>query len=201
VSHPDSAASGLAVTVLRRIYAFLTLSTVALAGLVVAIAVGTSPAAANELPVSPGIVTNQNVRLVALSDCLRTENPTAASYATGAECPPEGFPYEPIVDMTKAGLRAMDPHTNGCSKVPDTGATFNFKDACATHDYLADLQRFRARGVSESGMDHQFLLDMKADCKGRNFIARKNCETVAYGYRAGVQEGNYATGDEIDGSN
>lgn len=133
-----------------------------------------------------------------LADCLRSENPTVHGYATGAECPPEGFPYEPVVDMTKAGLRAMDPYTNGCSKSRDTGPVFNFKNACATHDYLADLQRYGAKGVPEAGMDNQFLLDMKADCRGRNFVARKECEARAYAYRAFVQQGDYATGDSID---
>jgi hypothetical protein len=133
-----------------------------------------------------------------LSDCLRSDNPTANGYATGSECPPEGFPYEPTVDMTKAGMRAMDPYTDGCSRSPETGAAFNFRNACATHDYLADLQRFGAKGVTEPGMDNQFLLDMKADCKGRNVVARKACEATAYTYRAFVQEGDYATGDDID---
>lgn len=144
--------------------------------------------------------TAQSVQLVAsadLGDCLRSENPTVRGYATGAECPPVGFPYEPEMKITKAGLRAMDPYGNGCSKSRDTGATFNFKNACATHDYLADLQRYGAKGVSEAGMDNQFLLDMKADCKGRNIVSRKNCEATAYAYRAFVQEGNYATGDSI----
>lgn len=140
-------------------------------------------------------------RLVAASDdpgdCLRSGNPTVRGYATGAECPPDGFPYEPEMKITKAGLRATDPYGNGCSKSRDTGATFNFKNACATHDYLADLQRYGAEGVSEAGMDNQFLLDMKADCKGRNIVARKDCEARAYVYRAFVQEGDYATGDTI----
>jgi len=131
------------------------------------------------------------------SDCLRSENPTVFGYASGAECPPVGFPYQPIVDITKAGLRAMDPYNDGCSNSPDTGATFDFKNACATHDYMADLQRFGAKGVPEASMDNQFLLDMKADCKDRNWIAKKNCESVAYAYRAIVQEGNYSTGDTI----
>src|SRR4051794_17426838 len=70
-------------------------------------------------------------------DCLRSENPTVAGYASGAECPPVGFPYDPRVDMTKAGLRAMDPFTDGCStpvRHINTGPTFNFINACATHD-------------------------------------------------------------------
>jgi hypothetical protein len=144
----------------------------------------------NAVPAGAGSVTGGGP-----ADCLRSPEPTAAGYASGAECPPEGFPYEPVMGITKAGLRAMDPYGDGCSNVPDTGATFDFKDACATHDYLADLQRFGAKGLTEPGMDNQFLLDMKADCKGRNFLSRKNCEAVAYGYRAGVQEGDYSSND------
>lgn len=141
-----------------------------------------------------------------LSDCLRSGSPTVAGYATGAECPPEGFPYEPLVDITDAGLRAMDPYTDGCSgSIPytdvdfirDTAAYFDFRDACATHDYLADLQRFGAAGVTEPGMDDWFLHDMKADCEDRNFVAKRLCVNQAYEYRAGVQQGDYATGDHI----
>lgn len=101
--------------------------------------------------------------------------------------------------MTKAGLRAMDPFTDGCSNVMSTGPNFNFKNACATHDYLADLDRFGAPGVTEPRIDHQFLLDMLADCRGRNFVARKGCEATARGYRAGVRFGNFKTGDTIQG--
>jgi hypothetical protein len=140
------------------------------------------------------------MRLVAnedLGDCLRSDHPTTLDYASGAECPPEDFPYEPVMKITKSGLRATDPYTDGCSNVPDTGATFNFKNACATHDYLADLQRFGVTSVSEASMDNQLLLEMKADCKGRNWVSRRNCESVAYAYRAGVQEGNYSAGDSI----
>jgi hypothetical protein len=136
-----------------------------------------------------------------LEDCGRTDNPTVNGYATGSECPPEGFPYEPEVKMTKAGMRAMDPYTDGCSHMRDTGPTWNFKNACATHDYLADLQRFGAKGVPEPGIDNQLMLDALADCKGRNIIARGNCQAVARGVRAGVQQGNYATGDKINDGN
>lgn len=164
----------------------------------VAAAVATAGLLLPTISVSPaGAVALRLVADTDLGDCLRSDHPTTLDYATGAECAPEGFPYEPVMKMTKAGMRATDPYTDGCSNVPDTGATFNFKNACATHDYLADLQRFGVTSVSEPSMDNQLLLDMKADCKGRNWVSRKNCESVAYAYRAGVQEGNYSTGDSI----
>lgn len=135
------------------------------------------------------------------SDCLRSENPTIDGYASGAECPPVGFPYEPAIDITKAGMRAMDPHTDGCStpvRRVSSGATFDFNSACATHDYMADLQRFGTPGVSEADIDHKFLQDMLSDCGDRNLFSRANCRDWAYTYRAFVQEGDYALGDEIE---
>lgn len=160
---------------------------------------GAANSSEDSVAAAPAVVAVASKARAVPSGCERTDHPSARRYASGAECAPEGFPYEPVMKSTKAGMRALDPHDDGCSKVADRGLTFDFRNACATHDYLADLQRFGAPGVPEASMDHQFLRDMRADCKKRNLLSRADCEATALAYRAGVQEGNYATGDEIDG--
>jgi hypothetical protein len=132
--------------------------------------------------------------------CQHSDSPSVADYAAGRECPPEGFPYRPVSKSTKAGDRETDPYTDYCSNVPDTGLYWDFKNACATHDYIADLKRFGAAGVTEPAMDDQFYRDMLADCKKRNIFVRADCAKVATFYRVGVREGNYKKGDKITSS-
>jgi len=89
--------------------------------------------------------------------------------------------------MTKAGMRAMRVNGDHCSKSPDTGWAWNFKNACDTHDLGYDLLRFfRMGGAARIAVDGLFLSDMSSDCKGRSFINRKTCQSTAHAYWAAI---------------
>lgn len=116
-------------------------------------------------------------------------------YLTGEVCSPVGFPYTPELRLTKAGLRAADPKGSCSSKVwlfgpGDTGRSFNFSDACDTHDYGYDLLRFfDIGGQARRDVDNQLARDMNADCNNRSFITKYNCRDWADTFAVAV-EGN-----------
>ncbi len=71
---------------------------------------------------------------------------------------------------------------NGCSNVPDTGLTFDFRSACRQHDLA-----YRWVPTQRLSVDNRFLVDMGSDCNRRNFISRAICYTVAGLYYTGVR--------------
>lgn len=144
--------------------------------------------------------------------CQKKTDASLRDYTTGIACPPEGFPYVPNVEDTQAGLRALDPYTDGCS-VPrglrqafsdriNSGENFDFRNACATHDYAYDLLRywneieepppFHARDA-----DLQLEADSRADCDARNDWDRGLCNGRVSWYWDGVTFRTSTLGDPI----
>lgn len=88
---------------------------------------------------------------------------------------------------TKAGWRAMEVGGDGCSKAPDTGWYWNFKNACDTHDLAWQLLRFwKVNRTPNSrfrvALDNLFKSDMYADCAGRSWYPRQECRLRARAY-------------------
>lgn len=133
------------------------------------------------------------------TNCSYLNNPTTLDYLHGAQCPPDGFPYQPIIKDTDAGQRAMDPFTEGCSgfMVTEDQVHFDFRDSCATHDYGYDLIRYGGTGITEPDVDDRFFKDMNAHC-GTQSYRKPVCHAMALGYRGVVgQAGNPHQGDDI----
>lgn len=98
-------------------------------------------------------------------------------YLAGRVCPPDGFGYTPVHKDTKAGHRALDP-SGECSWTKDTGMTYDFQNACKTHDYGYDLRRAGALR-DRKAVDQFFRGDMRADCRNRGFVSRRVCYRIA----------------------
>lgn len=132
--------------------------------------------------------------------CPPQEYATLDAYLSGAVAPPNCFPYQPDIEETKAGQRALDPFTDGCSGPGwEDDTFFDRNDACATHDYGYDLIRFGVDSFGESDVDNYFYEDMLADCEGR--IAEPICVDSAQTYRVIVGRGGTAKpGDPISAS-
>lgn len=118
-------------------------------------------------------------------------------YLTGKVDAPKCFPYDPEVEETAAGVRALDPYADGCSgpTLDDAGPYWDRRDACGTHDYAYDLLRYGVDTFDEPAADGFLLKDMLADCNSR--AQAPACIDHAYRWRAGVRFGTVAPGDEI----
>jgi len=128
--------------------------------------------------------------------CPPQEYATLDAYLSGEVASPNCFPYQPDIEETKTGRRALDPFTDGCSgRSWEDDAFFDRNDACATHDYGYDLIRFGVDSFGESDVDNYFYEDMLADCEDRIFEAV--CVDSAQFYRAGVRFGSAKPGDTI----
>jgi len=86
------------------------------------------------------------------------------------------------------GRRAMRSDGGCSSPLGNTGASFNFTNACKTHDLGYDLMRFFGssgrRGSIRMAVDSNFSGDMRAHCSGRSIFLRGQCgrwATVYYG--------------------
>jgi len=105
-------------------------------------------------------------------------------FLLGIACPPDGFEaalgYRPVLRRTVAGWRYLKPASagGGCSgPIDDTGAFWDFADACRTHDYGYDLVRL---GVgSRPDADRLLYLDMLASCADRSVAAAFGCRALA----------------------
>lgn len=102
-----------------------------------------------------------------------------------------GATASPADATTTKGVTAT-PHnqggewwtTDGCSVVPDSGATFNFHHACVHHDGC-----YRHRWASKQTCDWWFWNDMRASCAAmfRAWDPRSApCNSRAYAYYSGV---------------
>jgi len=114
-------------------------------------------------------------------------------YLTGEVCAPPAFPYSPQFRRTKAGIRAADPFGDCSSEFGpigpgDTGRSFNFTDACDTHDYGYDLLRFfDIGGDARRDVDKQFSADLAAACADRGFFTRYNCRDWADAFAIAIR--------------
>jgi hypothetical protein len=136
--------------------------------------------------------------------CLKNGTQNAEEYLTGRTCPPNGFPYFPE-RITSDGLAvAQDPFDDGCSGkgpigVPDRiPGIFDFREACALHDYGWDLVRWGTPGISKSDVDTKFFRVMNADCTPRNPLSQGSCENYAELYVYAVRSVNNI-GNEVVG--
>jgi peptidoglycan hydrolase-like protein with peptidoglycan-binding domain len=124
-----------------------------------------------------------------------------SDYISGRVGPPRCFPYQPEIKDTKAGPRATDPFNDGCSgptpldRVP---LVYDFRNACAAHDYAYDLLRYGVDTFREPDADNRLWSDWMADCQDRITDEVRNlCRTQATEWRAGVRFGNVEPGDPI----
>ncbi len=119
--------------------------------------------------------------------------PTTDLVTTGAgipECPFAGLdlvaglppPYGHYLTSPLNNWCMPNSSNNGCSNVPDTGLTFDFRSACRQHDLA-----YRWVPTQRLLVDSRFLVDMGSDCGRRNFISRAICYTVAGLYYTGVR--------------
>jgi len=133
--------------------------------------------------------------------CPPQQYATIAEYLTGASAPPNCFPYQPDIEDTEAGRRALDPFSDGCSgRSWEDDLFFDRNDACSTHDYGYDLIRFGVDTFGESNVDNYFYQDMIADCEARVRFFEDVCLDSAGAYRAGVRFGSARPGDHISTS-
>ncbi|MGH9267933.1 MAG: phospholipase A2, partial [Acidimicrobiales bacterium] len=86
------------------------------------------------------------------------------------------------------GRRAMMSKGGYSSPFGNTGVSFNFTNACKTHDLGYDLMRFFGssgrRGSIRRAVDGNFYGDMNAHCSGRSMFLRSQCgrwSAVYYG--------------------
>lgn len=110
--------------------------------------------------------------------CQFLPSPTTLDYLMGLQCAPPGLDYTPVLRDTVAGLRFVDP-AGECSWLVDTGAAWDFRDACDVHDYGWELVRANAPGVVKSEVDDLFYGDMLADCATRGWLGGSVCRAVA----------------------
>lgn len=121
--------------------------------------------------------------------CEDLPNGSVEDYLTGRACPPPGFPYNPIVKMTHAGPRALDPQNDGCSAVPEKGDVFDFTDACLMHDYGYDLLRHGVKSFHRYEVDKEMDDAMFAYCKEVDqgfFMDDAGCYAVDATYSIGL---------------
>lgn len=136
--------------------------------------------------------------------CAPEEFASLDAYLSGDADPPRCFAedyYEPEIEETTAGVRALDPYDDGCSgptpfdRFP---AMYDFRDACAAHDYAYDLIRYGVDTFSKFDADNQLYEDWVADCESRARQAALFCGTEAAEWRAGVSFGPVRPGETID---
>jgi hypothetical protein len=133
--------------------------------------------------------------------CRDIPGATAAQYATGVACPPEGFAgrigYAPVLVETPAGWRFTRPASadGGCSgPLPDTGPFWDFGEICRAHDYGYDLVRF---GVGDrAAADELLYRDMKRACVTNGLLGRPACKALADSAHAVLWAGDVAPGFE-----
>jgi hypothetical protein len=110
-----------------------------------------------------------------------------ADFLSGSACPPDGFPYVPEAIPVAGGIRMTDPN-GSCSSgsIPPSTTHYDFRAACATHDYGYDLLRYlELGGGRRRAVDRFFLNDMTAGCAVRIEESKKRCLTAAgLAYRA-----------------
>ena len=88
---------------------------------------------------------------------------------------------------TKAGWRAMRVNGDHCSRSLDSGWSWNFKDACDTHDLGYDLLRFfHIGGDARRLVDTLFKVDMISACRGRSWWTRYSCASTAAEYYGAI---------------
>ncbi|MBB6097510.1 hypothetical protein HNR42_000927 [Deinobacterium chartae] len=87
------------------------------------------------------------------------------------------------------GAPSLDWSTDGCSKVPDSGPAFNFKNACYRHDFgYRNYKKYKIfTKANRKAIDDRFLADMKAHCATRSIFLKPSCYETAYIYYAGVR--------------
>lgn len=100
---------------------------------------------------------------------------------------------------TSAGKRAVRSDGQCSSPVGDTGRSFNFSNACRTHDLGYDLMRFFKTGGKNGDIrkrvDGLFLLDMKAHCGNRGRFTRGSCNNWANIYYNAVRINSWRQGN------
>ena len=123
----------------------------------------------------------------------------------GSETLPDGFAdwlsrrsggqARVLVAGTDAGRRALRSNGSCSSPIGDTGRSFNFRNACRTHDLGYDLIRFFGTsgqwGSLRAAVDDLFGGDMLAHCSRRSAFLQGSC-----GSWAGVYLG-FVTGNSI----
>ncbi|MFF9982368.1 phospholipase A2 [Streptomyces erythrochromogenes] len=80
--------------------------------------------------------------------------------------------------------------TNYCNFSPDIpGETYDFRNACARHDFLSRNYRdlygensFRNNSDGQKQIDHLLWADLRETCKNRYPGSQQACEVIAYGY-------------------
>jgi peptidoglycan hydrolase-like protein with peptidoglycan-binding domain len=150
------------------------------------------PVPAEQGPVQNGIPLAQQ--------CAPERFASFEDYVSGRVGPPRCFPYQPRIEDTAAGRRALDPFNDGCSgptpydRIP---LVYDFRDACATHDYAYDLLRYGVDTFREPDADNRLYRDWLADCSGRLPPASEQCRVVASEWRVGVRFGNVDPGGHI----
>jgi peptidoglycan hydrolase-like protein with peptidoglycan-binding domain len=150
--------------------------------------------------VGVGASASAEISSIPAENCQSEEFASLGDYISGKVKAPACFPYQPKIKDTAAGPRALDPFNDGCSgptpldKVP---FVYDFRDACATHDYAYDLLRYGVNTFREPDADNQLWRDWLSDCKGRSVAAAAECADIANKWRAGVRFGNVEPGDHI----
>jgi hypothetical protein len=114
----------------------------------------------------------------------KIERPTPYMAVRG--CVPLRFPYY----TNFARGYATDPFTDGCTGpallTRETGVTFDFRAACAHHDFLYDLIRFQRRRyvrttyITKGRADLRLLDAMLKDCRPRPGWMKSTCRRTAY---------------------
>ena len=129
--------------------------------------------------------------------CSAYSDANLLRYLTGESPAPCGFAdklgYTPQQHQSDAGWRAYNPDGACSSPLGDTGRSFNFRDACLTHDYGYDLLRYRGSlGLPKDPdlmrqIDSQFGNDLHAHCRNRGVFTKFNCFTWAETYEHAVK--------------
>jgi RHS repeat-associated protein len=122
--------------------------------------------------------------------CTRKKRGTAKAFLTGKYCVPTGFREAKHYSPAK---RTFDKRTRvlkkggECSWMKDTGATYDFQNACKAHDYCYDLVRFGAVTNGSQGCDDILIADVFGHCSGRAFLVRQGCRVWANKLKAGIR--------------
>lgn len=83
----------------------------------------------------------------------------------------------------------LDWSQDGCSHVPDEASAFDFRDACARHDFAyRNASLTGATDAARAAADERFKADMRASCGAENPFDRIECEIWADVYFEGVRE-------------
>jgi RHS repeat-associated protein len=84
---------------------------------------------------------------------------------------------------TKAGMRGVlrGPKHDVCTWSPNTGLTWDFRNACDTHDLGYDLLRFfKIGGLARHWVDVELYGDARADCNRRSWFNKRACRATAF---------------------